>query len=248
MTINDNQWQSITLNDIQWQSMISNDNQWQDSQGSGIESCLPLWMGTKWVQISQFPRPTCFLSEAENLSRTLGSDWVELVRNNPFNLGDNDFTSGMVEHVEYVSRFSEEPSLNRWLQVFLLFCFFCCCFLDIYIRTLWSTFARQSGHVARDCWQEEQEQRWPQGKKMMSHWKKKENHYIFIFHDLRIIMSQSMRSATFRSKQTTHSADWNVSTGAEGSMSSGAVATSPPSSFLAWPPLSANFHVLICFS
>ena len=85
----------------------------------------------------------------------------------------------MVEHVEYVSRFSEEPSLNRWLQVFLLFCFFCCCFLDIYIRTLWSTFARQSGHVARDCWQEEQEQRWPQGKKMMSHWKKKENQYIF---------------------------------------------------------------------
>ena len=104
----------------------------------------------------------------------------------------------MVEHVEYVSRFSEEPSLNRWLQVFLLFCFFCCCFLDIYIRTLWSTLARQSGHVARDCWQEEQEQRWPQGKKMMSHWKKKENQNIFIFHLLRLKIWEAPPSARGR--------------------------------------------------
>ena len=41
----------------------------------------------------------------------------------------------------------------------------------VYIRTLWRTLARQSGQVASACWQDEQEQRWPQGRKIISHWK-----------------------------------------------------------------------------
>ena len=46
--------------------------------------------------------------------------------------------------------------------------------LTVYIRTLCRTLARQSGQVARACWQDEHEQRWPHGRKIISHWKKED--------------------------------------------------------------------------
>ena len=46
--------------------------------------------------------------------------------------------------------------------------------LTVYIRTLWRTLARQSGQVARACWHDEHEQRWPHGRKIISHWKKED--------------------------------------------------------------------------
>ena len=44
--------------------------------------------------------------------------------------------------------------------------------LTVYMRTLCRTLARQSGQVVREVWHDEQEQRCPQGRKIISHWNK----------------------------------------------------------------------------
>ena len=55
-------------------------------------------------------------------------------------------------------------------------------------------------------------------------------------------LPRKLEKATFLSKQMTHSADWKVSTGAEGSVSSGAVgATSEPPSASSEGALAAAF-------